>query len=202
MTVGGDLFFSLPVLSQRREDDLLDIAIVKLNENVTEHLLKNGNEFLDLSQLRTIPHLSKGDRLLIAGYPASKTKIDLKNNCVEFNPLMVTTIPYLKRRTIKNFNKEFHHFAEFPINSFKEISTGQRMRAAKPHGISGSGLWLFTNGNDGYPAPILIGILSEYHENNAAVISTKIDFFIDLLRQRFDPSIQHDGIKVDLEYKN
>lgn len=195
MTVGGELYYSLPLTSGKRQDDSLDIAIVKLNAYVVAKLLENGQDFLNLSQLQTLPVLSKGNVLLIAGYPASKTKIDKKEKRLKFNPLVLRTIPYLKNLKSETFAKGFHHIVEFPIKSFRETSTGQKMRAPKPHGISGSGLWLYFDNSD----PILIGILSEYHENNSIIISTKIDLYLDLVRQKFDPSIRHSGIKVELE---
>ena len=198
MTVGGEHFFSLPLSSEKRQDDYLDIAIVKLKPNVVERLLKNGQIFLTLGQIQTLPALAKGNVLLLAGYPASKTKIDVKEMRLKFNPLVLRTVPYLKKLKNETFTKGLHHIVEFPIKSFKETSTGQKMRAPQPYGISGSGLWLYDQNSD----PILIGILSEYHEKNAIVISTKIDLFIDLVRQKFDPSIQHDGIRVELEYES
>jgi hypothetical protein len=201
MTVGGQYFISLPISSEKRQDDYLDVAIVKLNPNVAEHLLKNGHVFLRLSQLQTLGTLKKGNVLLIAGYPASKTKIDLKKRRLKFNPLILRTVPYLRRVKFEPFAKGFHHIVEFPIKSFRETSTEQKMRSPQPHGISGSGLWLYPNRNEYNSEPMLIGILSEYHENSAIIISTKIDFFIDLVRQKFDSSIKHDGIKVELDYE-
>ena len=202
MTVGGEYFFSLPVSSEKRKDDYLDLAIVKLNPNVVEKLLDNGNSFLKLSQTRILPELSKGNVLMIAGYPASKTKIDLKKMRLKFNPLILRTVPYLRKLKSKTFIDGFHHIAEFSIKSFRETSTGQKMRAPQPYGISGSGLWLYPSDTGENTTPLLIGILSEYHENNAIVISTKIDLFLDLLRQKFDTSLEHEGVKVELEYES
>lgn len=201
MTVGGELFYSLPVSSEERNDDFLDIAIVKLNYNVADLLIKNGQVFLKINDIRTLPELSIDNILLIAGYPASKTKIDTKQNRLKFNPLILKTKPYLRNLSEDNFVKGFHHIVEFPISSFEETSTRQRMRAPKPHGISGSGLWLFPNGFAQDKKPVLIGILCEYHENSAIIVSTKIDLYIDLVRQRFDASIPNNGIGVDLEYE-
>lgn len=202
MTVGGEVFYSLPISSENRDDDFLDIAIVQLNHNVAERLLGNGQVFLKLNDMLTLPALSNGNVLLIAGYPASKTKIDLKKNKLKFNPLVARTVPYLRKFGIDNFTKGFHHIVEYPIGSFKETSTGQKMRAPKPHGISGSGLWVFPNDVAQGNNPALIGILSEYYENKAVMVSTKIDLYLDLIRQKFDSSITNNGISVDLAYEN
>jgi hypothetical protein len=188
MTVGGQLFHSMPIASEKRIDDYLDIAIVSLNPNVVQRLLED---------IYTLNELSTGDILLIAGYPASKTKIDYSEKRLKFNPLIARTVPYLRKFNDGNFIKRLHHIVEFPIKSFKETSTRQKMRAPHPDGISGSGLWLCRQGTN----PVLIGILSEYYQKYSILISTKVDLFIDLIKHNFDPSLHHDGVKVELDYE-
>ena len=197
-TVGGQIFYTRLPSSKKRIDDTLDIAVVKLNPKIAEFLKENGQHFLSYNHILTGLTLLKNQVLLLAGYPASKTKIDFKTNGLKFNPLVARTIPFLKDLKKASFPKEFHHMVEFPIKSFKETSTGARMTAPQPYGISGSGLWLFTQDRDLKIHPILVGILSEYHENRAILISTKIDLFIDLLKQKFDNTIINDGVQIEL----
>lgn len=201
ITVGGELFYSDPLFSDRRQDDYLDMAIVKLNDNVTGFLKANGHVFLCLDQLISGLRLRQGNVVLLAGYPASKTMIDHKRRAIRVEPLMATTIPYLRNFKLAHFKQGFHHLIEFPIRSFKEVSSGQRMRAANLEGISGSGLWLLI-GEDGRPLPDprLIGIVSEYHENSAVIIATKIDLYVNVIRQRFDPTLPNNGVSIDLDW--
>ncbi len=97
MTIGGEVFSSSPLSSDFPNDDSLDIAIVKFNPTVYKHLLENGNVFLTLNNLRTIPSLTEADVLLIAGYTASKTKIDIKKKGLVFRPLLLQTAPFIKK---------------------------------------------------------------------------------------------------------
>lgn len=198
VTVGGQIFYTRLPKSQRRADDPLDIAIVKLLLKVADFLRENGQRFLTSSQVQTGVSLLKNQILMIAGYPASKTKVDLITNRLKFNPLLVRTIPFLKDLRNINFPKEFHHTVQFPIRAFKESKTGERWQAAKPAGISGSGLWLLKGVSDTVYHPILVGIISEYHKNRSIIISTKVDLYIDLLKQKFDSSIQNDGVQIEL----
>lgn len=200
MTVGGDYFFSLPFTSDKRQDDYLDIAIVKLNPPVADRLLQNGHAFLTLNQIATLPTLTQSDKLLIAGYPASKTEIDFKKMALKFKPLILKTEPYLRKLKSEVYTQGYHHIVEYRINSLTDTPTGKKRRGPLPHGISGSGLWLYPNNNEQSSMPMLIGILSEYQENSAIIISTKIDFFLDITRLKFDASIHHNGIKIELEY--
>ena len=200
MTVGGDMWFSVPYDSTARNNDFLDFAIVKLSHAVARHLLDDGRVFLRLNQFQTISSLGAGDILLLAGYPASKFEIDRQTNRIKFAPFMCRTIPYLSEVKIKEFNRGLHHIIQFPIASFRETTTRQRMRAPQPHGMSGSGLWLLEQSHpDENPIPILIGLLAEYHENQAVMISSKIDLFLDVIRQEFDQSLPNDGIRLDIE---
>lgn len=198
VTIGGQIFYTRLPSSNRREDDTFDIALVKLKSDVVEYLKQGGYHFLKLDQILTGLKLLNNEVLLITGYPASKTKIDFRTNRLKFNPLIARTIPFSKDLKNENFLKDFHHIVEYPISSFKETSTAERMRAPKPHGLSGSGLWLLAKNSPSHVQLFLIGILSEYHENRAILVSTKIDLFIDLIRQKFDSTIQNDGIKIEL----
>jgi hypothetical protein len=200
ITVGGDIFFSEPISSEKRADDFLDFAVVKLNEPVYKYLIMNGHEFLDISRIHAGKYLDNADVLLISAFPATKTKIDQKTMALEFNPLVLLTTPYQGKLKEENFNRGFHHVVNYQINSLRETSTKLPTRGPKPYGISGSGLWLFAKDQEILPVPILVGILSEYHENRAVFISTKIDIFLDLIRQQFDPSLRHDGIELDIKF--
>lgn len=198
MTVGGQLFFSNHLSSKKRADDSLDIAVVKLNSNVADKLIENGNRFLQLDQLLSGISLMKGNILLLAGHPATRTKIDLKSMRLKFRPLIARTIPYLKKIKKPAFAQGFHHIVEYPISSFRETSSNQRMRAPAPEGLSGSGLWLTVV--DGlHITPYLIGILSEYHKEQSIIMSTKIDLYLGLIRQKFDDKLIYEGVPIDLE---
>ena len=199
-TIGGEMFYSEPISSEKREDDALDFAIAKLNMPVYKCLLENGHVFLDLSRIKVVPELNSDDVLLVFGFPATKTKVDTKTNAIEFNPLILTTSPDFGNFKDENYTKGFHHIVKYQIKSLQETSTKNKMRGPKPEGISGSGLWLFARDGAQLPVPLLIGILSEYHENRAVFISTKIDFFLEVARQKFDPTINHEGIELEISY--
>ena len=198
MTVGGQTFFTKLPATNRRKDDPLDIAVVKLNPIIVANLIKSGYHFISINQVKTAHTLVRKDTLLIAGYPASKTKIHPIKNKIRFNPLILRTIPFLKDLQKLNYSIVFHHVVEYPRNTFKETTTNKITRAPKPYGISGSGLWLLNQNSSSEYELILIGILSEYDDNRALLISTKVDLFIDLLRQKFDHTIQNQGVGIDL----
>lgn len=197
-TLGGQIYFTRMPATNNRNDDTLDIAIIKLKPELADMMLNSGYQFLNYSQVETGVTLIRGNILLLAGYPATKTQVDYQTNKLKFSPLVVRTTPFLKDLKNISFPKEFHHIATFPRKSFQESTTRIQIAAPQPYGISGSGLWILAKDSDTNIHPILIGILSEYHENRSIVISTKIDLFIDLLKQKFDNTIENNGVTLEL----
>jgi hypothetical protein len=197
ITFGGQYYYTRMPSSNRRTDDPFDIGIVKLQEGNIQPLKDRGYSFINLSDVITGHELLKNEILWIAGFPGSKTTIDHTNNLVKGMPMLVRTVPFLGQLKNPGFPSTFHFFAKYPINKLRNSLTGNIERAPKPQGISGSGLWLFDPTVMPYEVR-LIGILSEYLENRALVVSTKIDLFIDIIRQKFDPSIPNFGVTVEL----
>lgn len=197
-TVGGQIFYTTVPSTKNRNDDKLDIAVVKLNPDLAAMIINSGYKFLNYHQIDTGISLEQNNILLLAGYPATKTAIDYRTNRLKFQPLIIRTTPFLKDLRSISYPKEFHHIAKFSIKSFKESTTGTAMAAPQPYGMSGSGLWQLAKDDTGIIYPILIGILSEYHENRSIVIATKLDLFIDLLKQKFDSEIINNGVTVGL----
>ncbi|MBG9378563.1 hypothetical protein I5907_20170 [Panacibacter sp. DH6] len=192
----GGLMYSEPSFGNNINNDTFDVGIMELTEQVKDKFF--GYTFLELDQIETSVTLLRNNVTMIAAYPATKTKFDSKTKSLKFNPLIVRTIPITKDYSNIGFPKAYHHVVDFPKKSFKETSTEQRMTAAQPHGMSGSGLWILAGKSELDYQPFLIGILSEYHENKSMIFSTKIDLYLSIIKQLFDNSLPYNGIKVDL----
>lgn len=198
LSLGGWYYHtSLPV-SGRREDDPLDISLVRLLPECVDGLLKKGYSFLDGSAVLTGHIASKSDRLLISGYPGTKTELNVIEKQVGARPLMLITSPSIKDIPRLGFRKDRHFFARYSITNIKNLETGRGQRGPMPNGISGSGLWLLKDKPDGGIQPYLIGIQSEYLERHALLVSTRVDLFIDILRQKVDPTIVNHGVGVSI----
>jgi hypothetical protein len=88
------------------------------------------------------------------------------------------------------FYPDYHLFGKYSINDFKnrKIDT-LRTRGPRPSGLSGSGLWVLKKNLYFQEAPKLVGILTEYNENYSVIFSARIEFFIEVLRQKIDSTI-------------
>lgn len=199
--VEGDLCFTEPKKKNKNysSNDTYDMAVLKLTIITASNLISNGYKFLIFENTKTSVNLSTENITMIASYPASKTKLKLKNKELKFNPLVLRTLITKKDCTKFGFPQEFHHIVEYPRKSFLESTTGKRIIAPKPHGMSGSGLWVLLGDSALDNQPYLIGVLSEYDENRSLIFSTKIDLFLSILKQVFDSTLPYEGIKVNLD---
>lgn len=95
------------------------------------------------------------------------------------------------------FTNNFHVIAKYSKNTTKNFLTHSQSKGPSPRGMSGSGIWLITDRHTSVKAQ-LVGILSEYHNNRSLLIGSKIDLYIDLIKQVADPSIPNNGLKIKL----
>ena len=174
----GDIMYTQPDFGIQINNDTFDIGVIELTQKVTKKIKDSSYVFLEYDQLESSVKLLKNNVTMIAAYPATKTKFDNKSNSLKFNPLIIRTIPITKDYSKLGFAKGYHHIVDYPKKSFIESRTGLKMSAPKPHGMSGSGLWILAGNSELDLQPFLIGILSEYHENKSIIFSTKIDLYL------------------------
>lgn len=194
----GNLMFTEKNLDNVDNYDSFDIAIIQLTQEVKDTLLAAEYTFINIDRIETSVDLLRENVTMIAAYPGSQTKFNNKSKSLEAKPLIIRTIPIIKDYSDLGFLKAYHHVIDYPKSSFREGSTGQRMFAPLPHGMSGSGLWILVGESDQNYQPFLIGILSEYHKNKSLIFSTKIDLYLSIVKQLFDKDLPYNGMNVNL----
>jgi hypothetical protein len=195
VVLGGELVFT-SVPSGKRNQDNIDICVLKLSDNSVAELKRRQQIFMTIDDVVSGYTCMPADKVFVIGYPTNKVKADTKNKMVMAKPLLFRTIPHVKIDAIPGYSKDIHFLADYPFKKTVNRSTGLRERAPLPHGISGSGLWLITE-----PKPLefrlfLIGIFSEFLKERSKLLSTRIDLYLDIIRQKFDASIPNKGTKV------
>lgn len=189
-TIGGVFLSSRLPASGNREDDLLDIAIVRLNSSTTELLKQAGYTFLGMNQVVTGHTQQPADSLLMAGYPASRTTNKIKGRKVEVRSLPFYFKAHGVTRTGRGrYSSDHHVFANYPRTKLLLTNHTGRVTGPMPDGLSGSGMWLLGPDDGGRYRPSLVAVFMEYDENRSLLVGTRIDYFIDIIRQRLDPSI-------------
>ena len=198
ISIGGNSRFTQLPLSASRNDDKADIYVIELSIQTVFELKQRGQLFLNINSIITGHTLKESDRLFVIGFPANKVKAKTNEKVVIAEPLLFRTIPRLISDLKFRYSQDLHFLADYPRNTLVERNSGLNWKGPKPHGISGSGLWLIRDlGNFNYKL-FLIGIFSEYDENRAILASTKIDLYIDMIRQFFDSTIPNHGARIQL----
>jgi hypothetical protein len=202
-SLSGQTYFTKMPPSNRRIDDTLDIGIIHLENETAQTLLAVGSLFLDANYLISGHAATPGEYILIAGYPYSQFRLDFKNHKIKPTPFILKSSLFLKDCSHINFPPNLHFVLKYSRNKILNYRDKKRKGGPHPKGMSGSGLWLLKKGADGEFRPYLIGISSEYLENRALIVSTKIDLFADIIRKKVDPFFPNNGVGVRIhEYAN
>lgn len=197
ISIAGQHRFSSMPASGNRKDDPLDMAVVKLHSGAIERLLGYGYCFLSLNDIKVDHEIDSSDEYMVVGYPATKTKVNIVKKVVQSTPFIFRTIPFKGGIEKAKFTSGLHFAVSYPIGGIVETESEMLQRGPKPHGISGSGLWLVDQLQSAYSIR-LIGIQSDYLENRAAFVSLRVDLFLDIARQKFDTNIPRSAYHFDL----
>lgn len=194
-TLGGQHYYTKMPASGKREDDIIDMCLVNLTDETVIDLKERGYIFVDLDSIKTDYNPAENDGLLVVGYPATKTRVDSYLKKIIAKPFYLLTTPSTKKANTK-FDMDYHVIARYVRKKIFDPTSLKSNTGPLPYGISGSGLWYLERNHTGNYTPYLISILSEYDSLKGVMVGTKIDLFIDLIKQKFDPSISNGKIGV------
>lgn len=197
MSIGGQYIHTKIPVTNNRRDDTIDIAIFQMTGETVSGLLSRGFQFIDETNVLLGYKPDKKDYMLCLGYPGTRTKIDNKSKMVLAQLLALVSKLYTKDLSQIGFPSDFHFYLRYSRNKIFNTLSKKKNMGPKPHGISGSGLWVLSTNAEGNLAPKLVGIFSEYLENRALMVSSKIDLYIDIIRQKFEPTLKNNGVQVD-----
>ena len=194
MTIGG--FFHTTKLppNGKREDDVIDVSVVKLQLTAVDWLTASGYLFLPMEKIESDFEPSLKDLMLMVGYPASKTKTIISQKSLTTSPFYFVTKPNFKDLTEMKFSSADHIFADYTRKQIHNPRTGKNNTGPLPHGMSGGGLYHIQKNVTGNYDVYLIGIMSEYIVKHSLVVSTKIGLVLDIIKQKIDPDIAYNGL--------
>ncbi|HEY4290229.1 MAG TPA: hypothetical protein VGN00_24175 [Puia sp.] len=200
-SIGGTFMTSSLPESNKREDDLMDLAVVLLNDNSVELLKQSGRKFLQIGDIKTGYIQKESDIFLIAGYPASRTKTPVKRGGVEIRSLPFLLFTRPSQNSEDRYKGDWHYFAAYSRRTLRKSNTTGIVVGPNPAGLSGSGFWLISMDEGGLLRSKLVGILSVYSRTRSIFVATKIDFFVDIIRQHFDHTIPNFGREAILRFR-
>ena len=156
-----------------REDDKIDIAVLKLYDPIFINELKSYRKFLDFGKIEFgEPKKSPLPNQIVCGFPDHMMKRDKTNE--KWNAGLFVFHSYISKFSKYekyNCNKENHIFLEYPKNLQRDREDSPLVKSKNPNGISGCGVWQIEYSiNENNLDYKLIGIIIEYQSRYHRVL--------------------------------
>ena len=187
--MGGTWTMNTLETGQKREDDKLDIAILRLDD---ESILYANQfyGFIDDSEIG-YNHVTKPLPFYTGvGFPSTKSKLNKYKRSIVSRPLIFNTKPCEEELYAKlDCDKGINLLVGYDKQNLIDTTTNNKIVGPDPFGMSGGGLWFVDaqlTGSTQKVAKKLVGILTEWPSKNRKVwISSKIDVFMITLYTRY-----------------
>jgi hypothetical protein len=184
---------------EKIDDDRIDLAIVELPQSFAS-TLPNVFKFFELRNLYVDERRAAGDSVVVVGSPLTRFRLNLGHKKVINEPFIFRTTlcedsVYSKARFDPNTNLLLHYRRRRVQNS----NTRKYEMGPDPHGLSGCGVWRITNIISGVYFPV--GILTEWSNNFSALIGTRMNVVMEILRIGFGVDVAPSR-SVNLSIKN
>ena len=201
LRLGGDLTGNKA--SGHRNDDRIDIAIIKLDQE-TVRKLGDQYDFLSSAEIGVNHEFKHLAMYQSVGFPATMSKFNRYKNELRSRPFIFTTMPaeakVYEELNCESFSNVIVHYDKKRV---KDYSTNKIQTGPDPLGISGSGLWYIPSQLKTKAEKVnkkLVAIMTEWpKENRKFWIGTRIDLFTEIIRQKYEVDIeQSQVVKVSI----
>lgn len=185
LPLGGQALKTPLPVSGRREDDLIDIGILPLQQKVVDELLAHFS-FLDVQQLD--PSDVPGTQTLytFVGYASSQHE-GPRGSVLTIEPVRYTSGPLPPDQYPKGFQLETH--ASIDFDAKRMVARTERVQTPPdPHGVSGGGVFRVGAWDEiiaGTNAERLVGVAIEMRKQEGCLLGTRIAIPLEMIRAQF-----------------
>lgn len=185
LPVGGQALKTPLPSSGRREDDLIDIGILPLQQNLVDELLAHF-DFLTVQQLD--PSDAPGTQTLytFVGYPGSQHE-GPRGGVLTIEPVRYTSGPLHPDKYPKGFQLETH--ASIDFDAKRMVARTERVQTPPdPHGISGGGVFRVGTWEEiiaGTNTEHLVAVAIEMRKQKGCLLGTRIAIPLEMIRAQF-----------------
>ena len=174
---------------QKRKDDKLDIAILKLDDESVMYANKYYG-FIDISEIGFNHTPTPLPLYTAVGFPASKSKLNKHKKSLVSKPFIFNTKPSSDELYAKlDCSDKINLIVDYDKQNLFDSSANKKIVGPDPFGMSGGGLWFVEAqivNPDEKVSKKLVGILSEWPLKNRKVwICSKIDVFMITLFTKY-----------------
>jgi hypothetical protein len=175
------------------EGDKMDVAIFSLNKHLVEKI-GSSLSFYDLTHFNP-DHIDYTDQTyMVVGYPLTKIKINPRTRNRHLAPLLFISDVSLNRQLFENqgFTQLTHQLFNYRKRRISEHLNGTPVQGPSPKGLSGCGIWKFSDllvntvdEVEYYPTSIVIEYIPDY----SMLAATRINVITETMRLNLDADV-------------
>lgn len=175
---------------QKRENDKIDIAVVRLAATIIKEI-NSIFEFLEINSIELNHNITNLKEYCLYGFPNIWTEKIPEYKEFKTKPLQLRTqINREQTRTVPQYAENSKLIVEYGSNPSHPVAKG----------LSGSGLWYCPLNSINNEAIKLVGILTDCFSYDNVITVTRVDVLTEILRQKFELNIEQSKIiKVNIE---
>lgn len=163
-------------------DDKYDLVVLDLKDNFDENSIL-PHKFISLDNVQISDYPDRTKVYSIMGYPYSKNKKSFWGEPVKATILSNSCLGVEKELYANlKLSPDTHIIVKYD-RSRLTTSDGKTQFGPDPKGMSGGALWYLKNIKSGYEPKQLVGIGIEYHKNINAILCTRIEFVLEMIRR-------------------
>lgn len=186
--IQGDLKITQIPLNETREEDKVDIAIIKLLKSCSDELKKRFT-FLEIENIDNKHKELLSHQYFFCGYPISKTNVDKQNVEIFPEPLKVRTkIANGEFFEKYGYDRGIKWILEYDMHKQINVSSNQKQISPDPKGVSGGGLWTIPFNPKVKIEETemkLVGIMTDFYFQDDIVMATNINIVVDIINKEF-----------------
>lgn len=166
--------------SRRREDDRLDLAIWRADEQLAASLLAQGIQPIGIELAGVEDVAESGNRYVFSGYPSSRTRTNRTTREIDPGPISACCEAVIDDRLLDlELQSSTHIIGSFERRRMANID-GEQITAPEPWGMSGGPVWKIQG-----DSCRLAGVGIEYRERKNALVATRLGAVVALLRANY-----------------
>lgn len=195
--LGGEWTFNGLDKNHKRKDDKIDIAILKLDNESVEHIKKQYS-FINQNQLGINHEIKNLPYYTAIGFPASQNRFNRFKGELKSTPFIYNTVPADGQKYLDLNCKEYENLIlVYEKKRVVDNKTKKKITGPDPYGISGGGVWFVPSQLRSEVDIIdkkLVSILTEWVGKKNIWISTRIDLFTEIIREKYGLRLQESKI--------
>ncbi len=187
--------------SESNLNEMIDLAIIKLDNLTTDSLLEGGYNFYPMDEIDPDKKYSGEEFLHIYGYPFTKTKVNTQKKTIEYAPFNYIT--EAKNVRVEGYDIRLHIFPSYQRKKMTRKGIKGNFKGPSPQGMSGSGIWYCTNlfEDTGKLNFILAGIITEYIGERSLFVGVRVNAITEIMRTRFSEKLPASKLMTFLDYQ-